>query len=44
MWKNTKLGVNVGFSRIERKLLDDGVDNTTSPTWLALLNRLFKSV
>jgi len=41
--KNIKLGVNVGFSRIDRTLLDDGVDNTTSPTWLALIKSPFLS-
>ena len=41
--KNIKLGVNVGFSRINRTLLDDGVDNTTSPTWLALIKSPFVS-
>jgi len=41
--KNVMLGVNVGFSRIDRTLLDDGVDNTTSPTWLALIKSPFLS-
>ncbi|MHB9142174.1 MAG: SusC/RagA family TonB-linked outer membrane protein [Paludibacter sp.] len=37
------LGVNVGFSRIDRVLVDDGVDNYTSPTWLSLTKSPFLS-
>ena len=43
LFENVALGVNVGFSRIDRKLLDDGVDNYTSPTWLALTKSPFLS-
>ena len=43
MSRAVTMGVNVGFSRIERTLLDDGVDNTTSPTWLALTKSPFLS-
>jgi len=43
LFQNVSLGVNVGFSRIDRKLLDDGVDNFTSPTWLALAKSPFIS-
>lgn len=35
------LGMNVGFSRIDRALVDDGVDDYTSPTWLALTKSPF---
>ena len=37
------LGMNVGFSRIDRVLVDDGVDNYTSPTWLSLIKSPFLS-
>ena len=37
------LGVNVGFSRIDRTLLDDGVEQYTSPTWLSLVKSPFLS-
>lgn len=29
------LGLNVGFSRVERKLLDDGVNRYSSPVWMS---------
>jgi TonB-linked SusC/RagA family outer membrane protein len=38
-----KLAANVGFSRIDRVLVDDGVDNYTSPTWLSLTKSPFLS-
>ncbi|HEY6914161.1 MAG TPA: SusC/RagA family TonB-linked outer membrane protein, partial [Paludibacter sp.] len=37
------LGLNVGFARIDRKLVDDGVNNYTSPTWLSLVKSPFLS-
>jgi TonB-linked SusC/RagA family outer membrane protein len=37
------LGVNVGFSRIDRVLVDDGVNSYTSPTWLSLTKSPFLS-
>jgi len=43
LFENVSLGVNVGFSRIDRTLVDDGVDNYTSPTWLALTKSPFLS-
>jgi len=43
MTKDITLGVNVGFSRIDRVLIDDGVDNYTSPTWLSLTKSPFLS-
>jgi len=43
LFQNVSLAVNVGFSRINRKLLDDGVDNYTSPTWLSLTKAPFIS-
>lgn len=41
MTNNISLGVNVGFSRIDRTMLDDGVDQYTSPTWLSLIKAPF---
>jgi len=43
LFPKVSLGVNVGFSRINRKLVDDGVDNFTSPTWLSLAKAPFIS-
>ena len=43
LFPKVSLGVNVGFSRIDRKLVDDGVDNYTSPTWLSLTKSPFVS-
>ncbi|MDD4970563.1 MAG: SusC/RagA family TonB-linked outer membrane protein [Paludibacter sp.] len=37
------LGLNTCFSRIDRKLIDDGVNNTTSPTWISLIKSPFLS-
>lgn len=37
------LGLNVGFSRIDRTMVDDGVNNYTSPTWLSLIKSPFLS-
>jgi TonB-linked SusC/RagA family outer membrane protein len=37
------MGLNIGFSDIDRKLLDDGVNNYTSPTWLSLIKAPFLS-
>jgi len=34
--KNIKLGMNVGYSTIDRTLLDDGINPYTSPTFLAM--------
>lgn len=33
--RNLDLGVNVGFTRLERTLQDDGINFYSSPTWLA---------
>lgn len=38
-----KLGLNIGFSRNERGLLDDGVDEFSSPTWMASVKSPFIS-
>jgi TonB-linked SusC/RagA family outer membrane protein len=38
---NISMAVNVGFSRIDRTMLDDGVDQYTSPTWLSLIKAPF---
>lgn len=38
-----KLGLNIGFSRIDRNLIDDGVNEYSSPTWLSLLKSPFLS-
>ena len=37
------LGVNIGFSRIERAMLDDGINYYTSPTWLSVIKSPFLS-
>lgn len=37
------MGLNIGFANIDRKLLDDGVNNFTSPTWLSLIKAPFFS-
>lgn len=34
-------GLNIGFSRSDRNLLDDGVQDYTSPTWLSLIKAPF---
>lgn len=41
--KNLDLGLNIGFSRNERKLIDDGIDYFSSPTWLAKVKSPFVS-
>lgn len=33
--KYIQMGLNVGFSRIERSLLDDGVNRYSSPVWMS---------
>lgn len=38
-----KLGANIGFSQIDRKLIDDGINATTSPTWLSHVKAPFLS-
>lgn len=35
LFSNAKLAVNVGFSRIDRDMIDDGVNATSSPTWIS---------
>lgn len=41
--RNLDLGVNVGFTRIERTMQDDGIDFYASPTWLARIKAPFFS-
>ncbi len=41
--KNLKMGINIGFTRIERKLIDDGVDNYSSPVWMSYIKAPFLS-
>jgi len=38
-----KLGINAGFARTTRVVLDDGVNNYTSPTWLSQIKSPFLS-
>lgn len=38
-----KLGANIGFSRIDRNLIDDGINATTSPAWLSYIKAPFLS-
>ncbi len=43
MRSNLTLGLNIGFNRNERNLLDDGVNSYTSPTWVSMLKAPFLS-
>ncbi|MFT3752685.1 MAG: SusC/RagA family TonB-linked outer membrane protein [Paludibacter sp.] len=38
-----KLGLNAGFARTVRTLVDDGVNNYTSPAWMGLIKSPFLS-
>lgn len=38
------LGLNIGFTRNERRLMDDGIDYFSSPTWMARVKSPFLSV
>lgn len=38
-----KMGINIGFSRIDRNLIDDGVQNYSSPTWISRIKSPFLS-
>ncbi|WP_243349163.1 SusC/RagA family TonB-linked outer membrane protein [Parabacteroides sp. FAFU027] len=44
MMKDLSLGMNIGFTRNERILQDDGVNNYTSPTWVSMLKSPFLSM
>ena len=35
------MGLNIGFANIDRKLMDDGVNKYTSPTWLSMIKAPF---
>jgi len=37
------MGMNIGFTNIDRKLVDDGVNKYTSPTWLSMIKSPFLS-
>ncbi|MHB9055534.1 MAG: SusC/RagA family TonB-linked outer membrane protein [Paludibacteraceae bacterium] len=37
------LGLNVGFSRVERQLLDDGINEYSSPVWMSKIKSPFTS-
>lgn len=37
------MGLNIGFANIDRQMLDDGVNNYTSPTWLSMIKSPFLS-
>jgi len=39
--ENVKLGMNVGYTSIDRTLLDDGINLFTSPTYLAMIKAPF---
>lgn len=41
--KDINLAINIGFSRIDRQMVDDGVNEYTSPTWLSLVKSPFLS-
>lgn len=38
-----KMAMNINFSKVDRTLLDDGVDNYTSPTWQSIIKAPFLS-
>ena len=40
---NVKIGLNIGYTRVERKLMDDGIDVYSSPTWVARIKSPFLS-
>jgi len=37
------MGLNIGFTSIDRKLTDDGVNSYTSPTWLSMIKSPYLS-
>ena len=37
------MGLNIGYTRVERTLLDDGVDSYSSPTWVSKIKSPFLS-
>ena len=41
--RNIRLGINVGYSRVDRKMVDDGVNDYSSPTWLSQIKSPFLS-
>ncbi len=41
--ENIKLGMNIGYTSIDRNLLDDGINQYTSPTYLAMVKAPFLS-
>lgn len=43
MTKEISVGINIGIASINRKVIDDGVNNYTSPTWLSLIKSPFLS-
>lgn len=43
MTNSFDVGINIGFSRIQRSLLDDGIDQYTSPRWIATVKAPFHS-
>ncbi len=40
---NLTMAMNIGFSRLERKLLDDGMSKYSSPAWMAQIKSPFLS-
>lgn len=43
MTNSFDVGLNIGFSRVERSLLDDGISNYTSPRWISTVKAPFLS-
>jgi TonB-linked SusC/RagA family outer membrane protein len=43
LFKSLKLGVNVNFMRIDRKMVDDGMNIFSSPTWISKMKAPFLS-
>ncbi|HRZ98693.1 MAG TPA: TonB-dependent receptor plug domain-containing protein, partial [Paludibacter sp.] len=43
MTKAITLGINIGIASINRRVIDDGVNAYTSPTWLSLIKSPFLS-
>lgn len=43
LFKKMSLGVNVGYVRIDRHVIDDGINYFSSPTWLSMIKAPFLS-
>ncbi|MDD3078445.1 MAG: SusC/RagA family TonB-linked outer membrane protein [Paludibacter sp.] len=43
LFKQLQMGLNIGLNRNQRTLLDDGMDQYSSPTWIGLIKSPFLS-